>query len=104
MTNVRSKLYILDISNFIHRAFHVHQNLSTSSGFPSGAVYGTLMMLSKFIADNQPMYLAVCYDAQDGESVRRNVYPEYKMNRTHVNAVSAQELVIRKIISLLGIK
>lgn len=100
---MRSKLYVIDISNFIHRAFHVHGDLTTSKGFPSGAVFGTLTMLCKFISEHQPTYMAICYDAQDGRSIRRDIYPEYKANRPKVNAVSAQELVIRKIISLLGI-
>jgi 5'-3' exonuclease len=100
---MKSKLYIIDISNWIHRSYHVHKDLTTSRGWPSGAVFGTLTMLCKFISENQPSYLAICYDAQDSESVRRDIYPQYKANRTHVNAVSAQELVIRKIISLLGI-
>lgn len=100
---MRSKLYVIDISNFIHRAFHVHGDLVTSKGFPAGAVYGTLTMLCKFISEHQPTYMAIAYDAQDGESVRRDMYPLYKANRQHVNAVSAQELVIRKIISILGI-
>jgi DNA polymerase-1 len=60
-------------------------------------------MLCKFISENQPSYVTVCYDAQDGQSVRRDIYPEYKANRVHVNAISAQELVIRRIIELLGI-
>jgi DNA polymerase-1 len=100
---MRDKLYIIDISNFIHRAFHVHKDLMTTKGFPSGAVYGTLSLLCKFISEHQPNYMAICYDAQDGNSVRRDIYPEYKANRTHVNAVSAQELVVRRIIELLGI-
>jgi DNA polymerase-1 len=100
---MKSKLYIIDISNWIHRSYHVHKDLTTSRGWPSGAVFGTLTMLCKFIAEHQPSYLAICYDAQDGQSVRRDMYPLYKANRIHVNAVSAQEMVIRKIISLLGI-
>lgn len=100
---MKSKLYIVDISNWIHRSYHVHKDLTTSRGWPSGAVFGTLTMLCKFISENQPSYVAICYDAQDGQSVRRDMYPLYKANRTHVNAVSAQEMVIRKIISLLGI-
>lgn len=100
---MRSKLYVIDISNFIHRAFHVHKDLMTSKGFPSGAVFGTLSLLCKFISEYQPAYLAICYDAQDGKSVRRDIYPQYKANRVHVNAVSAQELVVRRIIELLGI-
>ena len=100
---MRSKLYVIDISNWIHRSFHVHKDLFTSKGWPSGAVFGTLNMLCKFISDNQPSYVAVTYDAQDGQSVRKDLYPQYKANRVHVNAVSSQELVIRKIIDLLGI-
>ena len=100
---MRNKLYVIDISNWIHRSFHVHKDLTTSKGMPSGAIFGTLTMLSKFISDNQPSYLAICYDAQDGQSVRRDIYPEYKTNRVHVNAVSSQEIIIRRIIELLGI-
>ncbi len=100
---MKSKLYVIDISNFIHRAFHVHKDLTTSKGFPSGAVYGTITMLSRFIAEHQPSYMVICYDAQDGKSVRRDLYPEYKANRVHVNAVSAQEQVIRHLFQLMGV-
>jgi DNA polymerase-1 len=99
----RDKLYIIDISGFIHRSYHVHKDLMTSKGMPTGAIYGTLGLLCKFISENRPVNLAICYDAQDGNSVRRDLYPQYKANRVRVNAVSAQELIIRKIISLLDI-
>lgn len=100
----KPKLYIFDISNVIHRAFHAmaKNNLSTADGFPTGAIYGTFNILAKFIADYKPENILICYDAQTGESVRKDMYPLYKSNRAQVNAVSAQELVIRKMIELLG--
>jgi DNA polymerase-1 len=100
---MRDKLYIIDISSFIHRAFYAHSDLYTSHGMPSGAIYGTLNLLCKFISEKKPKYIAIAYDAQDGKSVRRDIYPEYKANRVKVNTVSAQELIIRKIIGMLGI-
>jgi len=100
---MKDKLYIIDISSFIHRSFHAHSDLYTSHGMPSGAIYGTISLLCKFISEKKPKYVAITYDAQDGKSVRRDIYPEYKANRVKVNAVSAQELIIRKIIGMLGI-
>ena len=103
---MKSKLYIFDISNMIHRAFHAMEknNLSTKDGFPTGAVYGTFNMLMTFIQKHRPQNILICYDAQDGVSVRKDLYPLYKSNRVQVNEVSAQEKVIRRIIELLGIE
>lgn len=98
-------LYVFDISNMIHRAFHAMEknNLSTASGFPTGAIYGTFNMLTNFITKFRPQNMLICYDPQDGNSVRKDMYPLYKSNRVQVNAVSAQELIIRRMIELLGI-
>lgn len=98
-----NKLYIFDISNFIHRAHHVHLNLSTSKGMPTGAIWGTLNMMTKFIEKHHPTHILVCYDSQSGNSVRRDMYPEYKANRVQVNQVSAEEKIIRRFFELLQI-
>jgi DNA polymerase I len=100
----KETLYVIDISGFIHRGFHVHQDLTTSKGLPTGAVYGTISMLCNFIVAHKPTHMVICYDSQDGQSVRKEIYPEYKANRVQVNAVSAQERIIRRIIDLLGIQ
>jgi len=100
---MREKLYIIDISNFIHRAYYVHKELTTPDGFPSGAIHGTFSMLYTFIHKYSPKNILVCYDWQGEGSFRKSIYPEYKANRASVNAISAQELIIRHIIKLLGI-
>lgn len=101
---MRPTLYIIDISNIIHRAFHVHKDLSTSYNFPTGAIWGTTHMLLRFIARRQPTHMLVCYDSQSGKSLRKDIYPQYKANRVQVNDVSAEEKIIRRIIEMLGIK
>lgn len=99
----RDKVYIFDISNMIHRAFHSTGELSTSDGFPTGAIYGTMNMMLRFIERYKPTHILVCYDAQTGKSVRKAMYPEYKANRVGVNAVSAEEKIIRRFFQLLSI-
>lgn len=99
----KDNVYIFDISNFIHRAHHVHLDLSTSKGMPTGAIYGTLNMMLRFIEKHKPTHVLVCYDSQSGKSIRRDMYPEYKANRVQVNQVSAEEKIIRRFFELLGI-
>lgn len=101
---MRNTLHIFDISNMIHRAFHATGELSTSYGFPTGAIWGTLNMMLRFIDKYQPTHMLICYDPQTGNSIRKNIYPEYKANRTAVNAVSDEERVLRKIFSMMNIK
>lgn len=100
---MRNTVYIIDISNMIHRAFYVHKDLSTSYGFSTGAIWGTTHMLLNFIKKYKPTHLLVCYDSQNGKSLRKDMYPLYKANRTQVTDVSAEEKIIRRIIELLGI-
>lgn len=98
---MKSTVYILDISNMMHRAFHVH-NLSTSYGLPVGAIFGTLSMMLRFLEKYRPTHFLVCYDAQTSKSLRKDMYPLYKANRVHVNSISAEESTIRKLLSLLN--
>ena len=99
---MKETLYIIDISNMMHRAWHVHQHLSTAAGMPTGAIYGTFMMLYKWILDVKPSNILICYDWQGVGSFRKEIYPQYKANRTQVDAVSAQEMIIRRMLTELG--
>ena len=77
----RKKLYLIDGSSYIFRAFFgVRQQLSTSSGFPTNALYGFINMLQKVIRDEKPDYLVVAFDSPD-KTFRHKLYPNYKANR-----------------------
>lgn len=99
---MRDKVYIFDISNMIHRAFHATGELSTSTGFPTGAIWGTMNMMLRFIDKYKPNHMLICYDDQSGTSVRKQIYSEYKANRTQTTGISSEERVLRTIFEMLN--
>lgn len=75
------KLIIIDISNFIFRAFFAIRPLHAPDGTPVNAVYGVLSMLHNMIQKYQPTHVIVARDTKEG-SFRKEIYPEYKAHRT----------------------
>ena len=74
-------LYLIDGSSYIFRAyFGIRQFLSTSSGFPTNALYGFINMLQKVVKDEKPDYLAVAFDSKE-KTFRHKMYEDYKANR-----------------------
>ena len=74
-------LYLIDGSSYIFRAyFGIRQFLSTSTGFPTNALYGFINMLQKVVKDEKPDYLAVAFDSKE-KTFRHKIYADYKANR-----------------------
>ena len=75
-------LVLVDGSSYLYRAFHVPnlQNLSTSDGMPTGAIYGVVNMLKRLIKSVHPDHIGVVFDAK-GKTFRHEMYKEYKANR-----------------------
>lgn len=78
--SMKKKVYLVDGSGYIFRAFHALPPLTRPDGTPVGAVLGFTNMLIKLINEEQPDYLAVIFDASR-ETFRNEIYPEYKANR-----------------------
>jgi DNA polymerase-1 len=74
------RLFLIDGSSYIFRAFHAIGRLSTSEGFPTNAIFGFTSMLLKILKEMKPEYIAVVLDAK-GPTFRDEIYPEYKANR-----------------------
>lgn len=74
------KLVVVDGSSYLFRAYHALPPLTTSTGLPSGALYGVLSMLKKLLQEEQPDYFAVVFDTKT-KNFRHVLYPEYKANR-----------------------
>jgi len=74
------RLFLIDGSSYIYRAFYAIRHLSNSKGFPTNAIYGFTQMLLKVLKDHQPDYLAVVFDSK-APTFRSEVYKEYKANR-----------------------
>ncbi|MBL7664563.1 MAG: DNA polymerase I [Bacteriovoracaceae bacterium] len=78
---MKKRLIIIDVSNFIFRAFYAIRPLNAPDGTPVNAVYGVLSMFLKIFQQYQPTHLLLARDNKDG-SFRNEIFPEYKANRT----------------------
>ncbi len=79
MSNKR--LIIVDVSNFIFRAFFAIRPMHSPEGVPTNAVYGMFSMLKKLLADHKPTHLFLARDTKGG-SFRNELYDHYKANRS----------------------
>jgi DNA polymerase-1 len=78
--NSRPDLVLVDGSSYLYRAFNALPPFSNSRGEPTGAVFGVLNMLSKFLKDYDPGRIAVVFDAP-GKTFRDEIFAEYKAHR-----------------------
>ena len=99
-----NKFYLIDGSSYIFRAFFgVRQQLSTSKGFPTNALYGFINMLQKVIRDEKPDYLVVAFDTPE-KTFRHDIYPKYKANRdTPPEELSQQFPYFEPLVKAYGI-
>jgi DNA polymerase-1 len=81
MPNQPQRLFLIDGSSYIYRAYYAIRHLSNSQGMATNAIYGFTNMLLKVIRESQPDQLAVIFDSK-GPTFRKDIYPEYKANRS----------------------
>jgi len=84
------KIYLIDGSAFLYRAFHAIRSLSTSKGHPTNATFGFARILLKLIKDNSPEYAVILFDVK-GPTFRHKMYDQYKANRPPM----PEELVVQ---------
>ncbi|PKN44518.1 MAG: DNA polymerase I, partial [Deltaproteobacteria bacterium HGW-Deltaproteobacteria-20] len=97
-------LYIVDLSGYVFRAYHAIAPLSSPSGEPSHATYGTITMLNRMIDERDPKLMAVAMDSK-GPSFRKGIDDAYKANRPPPpEDLSVQMQRVRSLVELLGIQ
>ncbi len=74
------KLYLLDASGFIFRAYHALPPLTRADGTPVGAVMGFCNILYKLLSDLKASHVGVVFDAKR-LNWRNNIYDQYKAHR-----------------------
>ncbi|MYE81807.1 MAG: DNA polymerase I [Gammaproteobacteria bacterium] len=95
-------LLLVDGSSYLFRAFHALPDLSTTDGFPTGALFGVINMLRKLGKDFEGSPVAVVFDAS-GKSFRNDIYPEYKANRPPMPPDLRQQIEpIHQVIKAMG--
>jgi DNA polymerase-1 len=75
------ELFLIDGNSLAYRAFFaLPESIATSTGFPTNAIFGFASMLVKILTEYGPRATIVAWDR--GHSGRREVYPEYKAQRS----------------------
>src|SRR5262245_53352643 len=74
------RLFLIDGSAYVYRAFFALPPLTNAVGMPTNAAYGFTTMLLKLLRDAKPSLAALVFDAP-GKTFRDEIYTEYKGNR-----------------------
>ena len=84
MTSSQKRLFLIDGSGYIYRAFYALPSMNRpSDNMPVNAVFGFTSMLMNFIKDNPNDCIAVVFDTAR-KNFRNDIFPEYKANRKEV--------------------
>jgi DNA polymerase-1 len=97
----KGRLFLVDASGYVYRAFHALPALSTSRGLPTNATLGFANMVAKLVRVEKPDYLAVVFDAP-GETFRDALFAEYKQHRAPMaDDLRTQLPYIRRLVTAL---
>ncbi len=97
------RLVLIDGHALAYRAYHaLPDDLTTSKGELTNAVYGFTSMLLKVLQDEQPTHIAVTFDK--GPTFRHEVYTEYKAHRAKMpDELRTQMDRVRRVVQTLDI-
>src|SRR5881398_1475861 len=99
----RPKLFIIDGSNNVYRAYFAIRGLTTSSGFATNAVYGFVNMLRKLLKDYNPDCIAVAFDIGSAKS-RHEAFADYKKDRRPMpDDLAVQLPLVNEVLEGFGI-
>ena len=86
-----ARLFLIDGSNQMYRAYHAIRGLTGPDGKSTNAVYGFTTMLKKLIADHNPEYIAASFDLK-GPTFRSDLAADYKANRSPMPPDLAEQI------------
>jgi len=61
---MKNRIFVIDGSSYLYRAYHAMPPLSTSSGQPTGAVKGVTNMLMNLKKESDESPIVVVFDAK----------------------------------------
>lgn len=90
--NEKKTLVLLDAHAILHRAYHALPDFASTTGEPTGALYGVISMLLKIAEDLQPDYIAACYDLPE-PTYRHDAYKDYKGGRKKTDDELVKQII-----------
>ena len=97
------KLLLIDGHSIINRAFYGLPDLTNAEGLHTGAVYGFLNILLRFIDEEKPAALAVAFDVH-APTFRHEMYAEYKGKRKPMpEELRSQVPLLKEVLDDMGV-
>lgn len=104
MRRVEKRLLLVDGHSLANRAFYALPPLTASDGTPTGAVFGFLSMLCRFLAEKRPTHVAIAFDLP-APTFRHTKFAEYKAQRKpSPPEFNVQIPLIKQVLDVLGIR
>jgi len=97
------KLLLMDGHSILNRAYYGLPDLTNSAGEHTGAIFGFLNMMFKFIEDEQPDNFAVAFDVH-APTFRHKMYDAYKGTRKPMDPELREQVPrIQEILKAMGV-
>ncbi|WP_041200788.1 DNA polymerase I [Chlamydia trachomatis] len=98
------KLFVLDVSGFVFRAYFALPEMRGPNGESTQAVFGFIRSLDKLIKDLSPEYVVAVFDGPNNKQSRQELYADYKSNRDRqLGDLPEQIRLVKQYCELLGI-
>lgn len=98
------KVMLIDGNSIANRGFYALPNLTNSEGIYTGAIYGFLNIIFKFIDDEKPDYIGVAFDLH-APTFRHKKFEDYKGTRKGMPEELRQQMpILKELLSKMGIK
>ncbi len=96
------KLMIIDGNSILNRAYYAIRALSAPDGTPTNAIFGFLNIFHKYMQEQKPDSVAVCFDVSR-KTFRHDIYSDYKGTRKGMDdELRVQLPLIKDILKHLG--
>ncbi len=99
----KQKLLLIDGNSILNRAYFAMPMMNDSEGRNVNAVYGFVNILLKALQDYTPNKLVVAFDLR-GKNFRKEIYPDYKANRSGMpDDLAAQMPILHELLSAMKV-
>jgi DNA polymerase-1 len=76
------KLYLIDASGFLFRAYFAIRNITNARGESTNALFGFIRSLLKLFKDFHPDHVVAVFDGENNSAAREAIYEQYKAHRS----------------------
>ncbi|PLX41797.1 MAG: DNA polymerase I [Deltaproteobacteria bacterium] len=97
------RVYLLDGTNLLYRAYHAIRPFTTASGLTTHAVYGIISMVLKLEREERPDLVAAVFDPR-GPTLKHELYEDYKANRERTPEDLVEQIpYVHKVLKAMGL-